>query len=133
MRAVLDASAFLAYLQDEPGSDAVADAIADGAAISAANLAEVLSRVTAHGADPVRLLRRLTERGLIEGAVEVEPLTTADAAEIARLRPLTRDAGLSLGDRACIALARRLELPALTADRAWAALDLGVELRQIRG
>ncbi len=133
MRAVLDASALLAYLQDEPGSDVVADAIAAGAAISAVNLAEVLSAVTAHGVDPVRLLRRLTERGLIEGAVEVEPLTTVDAAEVARLRPLTRDAGLSLGDRACIALARRLERPALTADRAWVALGVGVELRQIRG
>lgn len=133
MRAVLDASAFLAYLQDEPGGEVVADAIAGGAAISAANLAEVLSRAAAHGADPLRLLRRLTERGLIDGAVEVEPLTTADAAEIARLRPLTKTAGLSLGDRACVALALRLGQPALTADRAWDGLDLGVELRQIRG
>lgn len=133
MPVVLDASALLAYLQDEPGSDAVADAIAGGAAISAANLAEVLSRVTAHGLDPVRLLRRLTERGLIDGAVEVEPLTTADAVEIARLRPLTKSAGLSLGDRACIALARRLGATALTADRAWEDLDLDVELTQIRG
>lgn len=133
MRAVLDASAFLAYLQDEPGGEVVADAIAGGAAISAANLAEVLSRAAAHGADPQRLLRRLTERGLIDGAVEVEPLTTADAAEIARLRPLTKTAGLSLGDRACVALALRLGQPALTADRAWDGLDLGVELQQIRG
>lgn len=67
-----------------------------------------------------------------DGAVEVEPLTLADAVEIARLRPLTRSAGLSLGDRACVALARRLALPALTADRAWTGLDLGVELHQIR-
>ncbi len=133
MRTVLDASAFLAYLKDERGSEAVADAIASGAVISAANLAEVLSRVAAHGADPVRFLRRLTERGLIDGAVDVEPLTTADAAEIARLRPLTKEAGLSLGDQACVALALRLGQPALTADRAWDGLDLGVELRQIRG
>ncbi|MBB4661282.1 PIN domain nuclease of toxin-antitoxin system [Conexibacter arvalis] len=92
----------------------------------------MLSRVAAHGLDPLRLLRRLVDRGLIDGAIVVEPLTTADAAEIARLRPLTKAAGLSLGDRACVALARRLRRPALTADRAWTGLDLGVELRQIR-
>lgn len=119
-------------LSTESDGSVRADAISDGAAVSAANLAEVLSRDAAHGVDPERLLRRLTERGLIDGAVEVEPLTLADAAEIARLRPLTRSAGLSLGDRACVALARRLALPALTADRAWTGLDLGVELHQIR-
>lgn len=132
MPAVLDASALLAYLHDEPGADVVADAIAAGAAISSANLAEVLSRVADGGRDPHALLTRLVREGLLEGAVEVEPLTLEDAAEIARLRPLTRAAGLSLGDRACLALTRRLASEALTADRAWSGLDLPVELRQIR-
>jgi ribonuclease VapC len=130
--AVLDASAFLAYLRDEAGADQVADAIAGGAAISTANLAEVLSRAADRGADPQRLARQLTERGLLGGAVAVEPLTTADAVEIARLRPLTRDHSLSLGDRACLALARRLDAPAVTADSAWARAELAVEVRQIR-
>lgn len=129
---VLDASAFLAYLQDEPGAGVVADAIAGGAAISSANLAEVLSRVADRGRDPVALLDAFIQEGLIEGAVEVEPVTTADAAEIARLRPLTRAAGLSLGDRACLALTRRLAAEALTADAAWSGLALDVRLRQIR-
>lgn len=130
--AVLDASALLAYLRDEPGADAVADAVADGAAISTVNLGEVFSRVADRGADPARVSREMTDRGLLEGAITVEPFTSADAVEIGRLRPLTRPHGLSLGDRACLALARRLELPAITADTAWANLDLEVELRQIR-
>lgn len=130
--AVLDASAFLAYLRDEPGADDVADAIADGAAISTANLAEVLSRAADRGADPQRLARQLTERGLLDGAISVEPLVGADTVEIAQLRPLTREHGLSLGDRACLALARRLDLPAVTADTAWSRLDLRVEVRRIR-
>jgi len=130
--AVLDASAFLAYLQDEPGADVVADAIGQGAAISTTNLAEVLSRAAGGGVDPQQLAQQLAEHGLLDGAIAVEPLTTTDAIEIARLRPITRERGLSLADRACLALAKRLELPAVTADTAWSGLDLAIELRQIR-
>jgi PIN domain nuclease of toxin-antitoxin system len=61
-----------------------------------------------------------------------EPFTTADAIEVAHLRSLTRDQGLSLGDRACVALARRLGTAAYTADTTWSAAALDVELRQIR-
>lgn len=129
---VLDASALLAYLRDEPGADVVADAIAGGASLSTVNLAEVLSRVAAHGRDPARLVEQMTDRGLLSGAITVEPFTTDDATEVAFLRAPTKAAGLSLADRACLALARRLEIPALTADGAWATLDVDVELRQIR-
>jgi ribonuclease VapC len=130
---VLDASALLAYLRDEPGAEVVSEAIAGGTAVSAVNLAELLSRVADRGRDPAALVERMTEGGLLGGAIAVESFTTADAVETARLRPLTRKAGLSLGDRACLALARRLEAPALTADLAWSeAGDLAVELRQIR-
>ncbi len=130
--AVLDASALLAYLRDEPGAGAVADAIADGASISTVNLAEVLSRVADRGADPVAVAEQLVDRGLIGGAIAVEPFTVDDAGDAARLRPETRDAGLSLGDRACLTLARRLDAPVLTADTAWSQLGVAVELRQIR-
>jgi ribonuclease VapC len=130
--AVLDASAFLAYLQDEAGADVVSDAISSGAAISTVNLAEVLSRMADRGADPQRVERQLAARGLLDGALAVESLTTSDAIEIARLRPLTREHGLSLGDRACLALARRLDVPAMTADTAWSKLELSIRLRQIR-
>jgi ribonuclease VapC len=74
----------------------------------------------------------MTDRGLLDGAITVEPFTAADAVEVAHLRSITRKQGLSLGDRACIALAKRLDLPAFTADTAWSRLDLPVQLRQIR-
>jgi ribonuclease VapC len=129
---VLDASALLAHLRDEPGADVVAEAIASGAVISTVNLAEVFSRVADRGGDPAKLAGELTQSGLLDGAITVEPFTAADAIETGRLRPLTRDAGLSLGDRACLALARRLDAPALTADTDWEGVARGVELRPIR-
>src|ERR1700722_4092235 len=125
---VLDASALLAYLYDEAGAELVADAIAGGSAISAVNLAEVLGRATDRDDDPAQLAGQMVDRGLLCGAVSVESFTDKDAIEVARLRPETRSQGLSLGDRACIALARRLRLPALTADTAWSQLDLEVEV-----
>ena len=132
MAPVLDASALLAHLRDEPGADVVAEAIATGAVISTVNLAEVFSRVADRGVDPAKLAAELTQSGLLDGAITVEPFTAADAIDAGRLRPLTRDAGLSLGDRACLALARRLDAPALTADTDWQEVAHGVELHPIR-
>jgi PIN domain nuclease of toxin-antitoxin system len=79
-----------------------------------------------------QLAERLAERGLLDGAITVEAFTTADAIEVGRLRPPTREAGLSLGDRACLALARRLGVPAYTADATWASVTLDVDVHQIR-
>jgi ribonuclease VapC len=132
LASVLDASALLAHLRDEPGGDVVAEAIASGAVISTVNLAEVFSRVADQGDDPAKLAAVLTQIGLLDGAITVEPFTAADAIDAGRLRPLTRDAGLSLGDRACLALARRLDAPALTVDTDWQGVAHGVELRPIR-
>ncbi len=129
---ILDASALLAYLRDESGAEVVTEAIATGTAISTVNLAEVLSRAADRGADTRKLAANLTDQGLLHGAIWIEEVTADDAIEIARLRPLTRRAGLSLGDRACLALAARLKVPVLTADLAWADKDLGLELRMIR-
>lgn len=129
---VLDASALLAYLGNEMGADLVADAIAGGASISTVNLAEALSTLATRGRDPGDVVSELTGRGLLAGALTVEPFTTADATEAARLRPLTRSAGLSLGDRACLAVARRLTAAVLTADEAWRGLGLDVQVRAIR-
>ncbi len=130
--AVLDASALLAYLQGERGADLVADVIALGATMSAVNVAEVLSRAADRGADPGDLADELAARGLLGGAIEVEPFTTADAIDVARIRPLTRAAGLSIADRACLSLARRLGSHAVTADAAWGEVAADVELTQIR-
>jgi ribonuclease VapC len=132
-RPVLDASALLAYLGNETGADLVADAIAGGASISTVYLAEALSTLATRDRDPADVVSELTERGLLGGAITVEPFTTADATEAARLRPLTRAAGLSLADRACLAVARRLAAAVLTADQAWGGLGLDVDVRSIRG
>lgn len=126
---ILDASALIAFLHDEPGTDAVVDALAATAAMSVVNWAETLSKVAADGSDP----RHVADT--IQGSASpllLQPLTDGDCVEIARLRPLTRASGLSLADRACVALARRLQLPVVTADREWSELDLGVTIQLIR-
>jgi ribonuclease VapC len=129
---VLDASALLAYLGDETGADIVADAISGGVAISTVNLGEALSTLATRGSDPAAVASELTSRGLLDGAITVEAFNAADAVETGRLRPLTRAAGLSLADRACLALARRLAASVLTADLAWMSLTLDVDVRAIR-
>ena len=132
MRAVLDASALLAYLRGEPGGTRVRDQLLEGAVMSAVNLAEVASKLADWGQDPAQWLDRLRSRGLFGQALQVLPFTQEDALLVARLRPLTRPLGLSLGDRACLALASRLHLPALTADATWAGLSVGVAVEVIR-
>lgn len=132
MTAVLDASALLALLKGEPGAERVAEALERGAYLSAVNLAEVLSKLADWGEDPAEAQARMEQVGLLGAAVEVLPFTGEDALEVARLRALTRAYGLSFGDRACLALARRLGLPALTAERAWAELGLGIPVEVLR-
>ena len=123
---ILDASSLVAFLHDEPGSDAVVDAIAETATVSIVNWAETLSKIAYDGVDPPQVATPLRETLILE------PLTETDCIEIARLRPLTKAHGLSLADRACLALAKRLGLPILTADRDWADLDLGITIHLIR-
>jgi ribonuclease VapC len=128
---VLDASAVIALLHDEEGSSAVVEAIAAGATISVVNWAEVLSNVAADGDDPQEVASRLSVTGE-EVVIWIEALTAADGIEVARLRPVTKSQGLSLADRACLVLAERLDVPALTTDREWAKADVGAEVRLIR-
>jgi PIN domain nuclease of toxin-antitoxin system len=130
--AVLDASALLAYLQDEAGSEMVEAALATGAIINAVNYAEVLSRLVDAGQEPATAHRRLRDQGLIGDLLHILPLDETDSLTIARLRSLTRAHGLSLGDRACLATGLRLERPVISADRDWAVLDVGVTVRLIR-
>lgn len=129
---VLDASALLAYLQGEQGANIVASALVQGAAISAVNWAEVLSKLAERGQDPDAVTTHLVEQGLLDNAILVYPLDSALARATAKLYSQTRSVGLSLGDRACLALALSLNLPALTTDRAWENLNLGADVRQIR-
>jgi PIN domain nuclease of toxin-antitoxin system len=123
---VLDASALLALLLDEPGGEKV-KAVLDGALLGAVNLAEIVSHYAKLGAarsDIEALLQPLP--------VRVVPIDTGLSYEAGMLRPLTLKGGLSLGDRYCLALAKREGTPALTAERRWpdiaAAADVTVEL-----
>lgn len=126
MRAVLDSSAVLAWLRDEPGADAVGPLLPD-AIMSAANWSETRQKLLQHGVDAHRATSRLRALG-----VRVEPLTEADAVTAASLWEVTRSAGLSLGDRCCLALGARLELTTVTADAAWVGLDLDITVALIR-
>ncbi|WP_123105558.1 type II toxin-antitoxin system VapC family toxin [Acidithiobacillus sulfuriphilus] len=130
-RSVLDASALLAYLNEEPGADVVEKALAAGSAIGTVNWAEVLSKAMETGIAPETLAAELGKRGILENTLDVLPLIIEDSMEIARLRPLTRPFGLSLGDRAYLALGKRLSIPILTADRIWAEVP-GVHVTVIR-
>lgn len=129
---VLDASALLAYLNDEAGAQVVEESLVRGSAISAVNLAEVLSKLAEVGEDPQDVSDNLRRRGLLGGKLVVSPLGPDDAVTIARLHRTTRSHGLSLGDRACLGLALRLRVPALTADRAWSRLKTPVKVITVR-
>lgn len=130
---VLDASALLAHLREEEGAPVVRQAIAEGAAISVVNWIEVLSKLAERGEDPELAAVEMKGAGLIGGAISIEAVTGADSVAIARLRPLTKTQGLSLADRACLALAGRLGIPALTADRDWANLPhISTDIKLIR-
>jgi len=124
---VLDASAVLALIHDEPGADLVTGALL-GASLGAANLAEVIGKLVDVGVDVSRVHQLITAAGVI-----VEPLTRHDAELAGALRSLPGGRLLSLGDRCCLALTTRSS-PAevLTGDRAWAGLDLPITVRLIR-
>ncbi len=100
--------------------------------MSAANWGEVLSKLAEKGFDPDTEAHRLADQGILHQALTICPVDEAAAREIARLRPLTRSAGLSLGDRECRALGRILGLPVLTTDRGWKGLNVGVVVELIR-
>lgn len=122
---VVDASALLAMLQGEPGSDVVATILAT-AVVSDVNWSEVLQKARSHGVDVTDLAADLAHLG-----VAFAPFTTTEASVAA---DVWHGGGrsLALAGRACIATARVRGLPVVTADRVWMTLDLGVEVRSIR-
>jgi ribonuclease VapC len=123
---VADASAVIAHLVGEPFALLSPRRLAN-AWISAVNLSEVLTRMPELGVPDT-----VTDAAVEKLNLRVVAFDQAQAAAAARLRPATRHAGLSLGDRACLALAQRLGCPAVTADRAWATVGVGVEVVLIR-
>lgn len=123
---VLDASAVLALLEGEPGADDV-EALLDGSIMSAVNLSEVLQKTIEHDVDTDGLEDDLEALG-----VEIRSFDTLQARAAAELWERAPRAGLSLGDRACLALASGLGVVAVTADRRWASLPLEVPVRVVR-
>lgn len=127
MRFVLDASALLALLRAEPGSEAVERALVEGAGMVSVNYAEVVGKLCDAGyAEPE------ARAALIGLQLEIAPLDEGLAFDAGWLRSVKGCRGLSLGARACLAFGRRLGLPVLTADRAWRGAVPGVEVVVVR-
>lgn len=125
-RVVLDASALLALLNQEEGAERVAPFLAD-AVISTVNLAEVVTRLALAGMPETAIREALALLPL-----ESVPFDVGQAIEVGLLAPTTRPSGLSLGDRACLVLARSFDATAVTADQAWVGIDAGVAVELIR-
>lgn len=123
---IFDASTLIISVNREVGWEAV-QALENDIVISAVNFAEVVTKLTLLGT-PRDAIDRLVPRYQLT----IPPFTRRLAALAGLLAKRTRHRGLSLGDRACLALAIELGLPAVTADRAWSDLDVGVEIRLIR-
>jgi PIN domain nuclease of toxin-antitoxin system len=124
---VLDASALLALLQREAGAEAVLPVL-EGALMSSVNWSEVVQKAAARGV----AVDRRTRRDVEAIGVEIVPFAPDDAEAAAGIWEAAPRAGLSLGDRACLALARDRGAVAVTTDRAWAALPLNVPVQVVR-
>ncbi len=125
-RVVLDASALLALLNSEPGSRVV-EANLSGAVVSAVNLSEVVSKLSDSGMPDPEIRTAIESLGL-----DIRPFDVAMAYAAGTLRPATRGLGLSLGDRACLALGISVSATVLTSDRRWKRLKVGVKIHAIR-
>ena len=127
---VLDASALLAVSKGEKGADLVLDLLEAGdCVISSVNVAEVASKMLEFGLPPHEL-----KRAIGQFIVDVIDFNQEQALACAELRPLTKSAGLSLGDRACLSLAKLMNGTAVTSDRPWMAIAeaVGVKVLMIR-
>lgn len=125
-KSVLDSSVLLAILKNEQLDDEIQEAI-EGAAMSAVNFTEVWTKIYDLGLteDPrIGSLFSLLSR--------IEPFTESQARLSADLRTATRHAGLSLGDRACLALALTIRGEVYTADRQWQNVNVGCDIHLIR-
>ncbi len=124
---ILDASALLAFIQQEPGAKHIEEAAKGHVAISTINLAEVVTKLIEGGMSKEEIQSILPALNLT-----VVPFDEEMAYETANLRASTRTLGLSLGDRACLATARIRKASVLTADKIWLRANIGVEIRCIR-
>lgn len=123
---VLDASALLAILQGEPVGAPLQEVLPQ-AALSAVNWSEVVQKALDRDIEVDNLRHEIEALG-----VRIVPFSADHAERAAHLRAATRHLGLSLGDRSCLAVAMDLKLPAVTTDKDWKALRIGVEIRVVR-
>ena len=127
---ILDASAVIAFLQREPGHEAVEQALqSDRCVVSAANQSEIISKALDRGVTPDAIVSILAELPYVVLDLKVE-----DGVQAGFMRLPTHATGLSLGDRLCLATAQRLQAQVITADRAWlsVAQALGLDIQCIR-
>ena len=125
-KVVLDASALLCLLNDEPGADKVIDVLTRSV-LGTTNLAEVVSKLRERG-----LTLDEVQEALGGLHLDVRPLSPSQAMTIGDLRPATKPLGLSLGDRACLALALDLGAELFTTDAGIASADAGFSITDIR-
>lgn len=125
-KVVLDASALLCLLNDEPGADRVVEVLTRSV-MDTTNLAEVVSKLRERG-----LSLEEVQEALGGLHLDVRPLSPSQAMTIGDLRPATKPLGLSLGDRACLALALDLSAELFTIDADLASADVGVSITDIR-
>jgi ribonuclease VapC len=124
---VLDASALLAVLNAEPGAEKLTPQLLSGATISTVNLAEVQSKLVSRGIKPDEAWEATIS------PIRAAAVFTDEQAKIAgSLVAQTKAFGLSLGDRACLALGIALKAPVYTADRLWKNLKLGIRIHVVR-
>ena len=125
---VLDASALLALLLDEPGATTVAEHL-DGALMSSVNLAEVVGHYARLGADRADIQAMLSPL-----PIEIVPVDAGVAFEAGMMRLIGEVAGLSLGDRICLSLAKMRQARSLTANKAWKVVadELEVDVELVR-
>ena len=126
-RIVVDASVLLAVIHREPGSEKLTAELLDNAAVSTVNLAEVQTKLLGRGWTPDEAWEDATAT-----VRDTEEFTAEQAKTAGNLVAQTRPLGLSLGDRACLALALEMKAPVYTADRSWKKLKLGVQIHVIR-
>jgi ribonuclease VapC len=126
-KVILDASAILALLNNEPGADKLTPELLSNACCSTVNLAEVQTKLVREGGRPDEAWE-----DALSPIREAIPFTEGHAKIAGSLATQTRRLGLSLGDRACLALGVALKAPVYTADKTWRSLKLGVRIHVIR-
>lgn len=129
---VIDSSALLAWLFGESGKKEVSSALAKGCLINTVNWSEILQKSAQKGIPSSMVYEELHQKEILGTALNLVDFTESLASASAGLFDATKSHGLSLGDRACLALGQERNIPVLTADKDWKKVDLSIEVLLIR-